>query len=285
VQCVVALILGIALVGGAYAFEHSTPDVRVLGVVAMVSMGLAVAWRGHRVGLDWRRLYGTLPAKHTLPLLAAIVPVDVLTYGAVPLFFIPLSYLAPGFVQRNLLSPNPMFEVKTVADWAILMLIGVVLAPPFEETLFRGILMQRWARRWGTPTGVVASSLLFAIGHTEILGHFLFGVTMCALYLRTRKLWLPIAAHATSNFLILLPSLQGVLSHEPDQAETLAHFRSEWWVGALALVGGTVLLWLYLRRYWPNGLLRAVLTGPTPYEASPPHAASLTGPPASTSAS
>jgi membrane protease YdiL (CAAX protease family) len=261
-----ALVVVVVAVTAAYSRAHLQPDARVLGLVAMLAMIAVVALRAHRAGLDWRRLFGPRPDRHTLPLLAVIVPVDVLTYAAVPLVFIPLSYAAPGFVQHFLLAPNALFEVTTVGQWGWLMLIGVVLAPVFEETFFRGILMQRWARRWGTTTGVVGSSLLFAIGHTEIVGHFLFGVAMCALYLRTRQLWLPIAAHATSNFALLLPTLQGVLAHDPDEAETLAHFRSGWATGVLALVAGGVLLWLYLRRFWADGRLRATLSGPVPYE-------------------
>ncbi|MDB4900613.1 MAG: ydiL, partial [Gemmatimonadetes bacterium] len=173
-----------------------------------------------------------------------------------------------------------------------MMLVGAVVAPIVEETLFRGILMQRWARRSDTFTGEVASSALFALAHQEILGHFVFAVAMCALYLRTRRLWVPIAAHALSNASLMMPELWNVLRHGTgsDEPHTIASLRAGWPEGSLALVGGSVLLWLYLWRYWPGRMLDDTLRGPLPYGHTPrvdvaTQAASPTGAPVSTSTS
>jgi hypothetical protein len=95
-----------------------------------------------------------------------------------------------------------------------------------------------------------------------------FGVAMCALYLRTRRLWVPIAAHALNNALLVLPLLTDVFAHHDEPTETLAEFRAHWWIGALTLVAGLVLLRAYVQVLWPNGRVRAVLTGPVPYEAA-----------------
>lgn len=242
-------------------------DERALGIVMMLAVAFVLLVSARRAGLDWRRVFGRFPERDSLPLLAVVAPIILLTFAAVYAVFVPLSYAWPGVVERHLLAPKAFFEVTTVPQWLGLVVAGCVMAPLIEETIFRGILMQRWARRWGTLTGVLASSAVFALLHQEWIGKILFGVAMCALYLRTRRLWMPIAAHAINNAVFIMPTLSDVLAHRHEQPETLAEFRAHWWIGVLCLVGGLLLLWWYLRRYWPNGRLAAVLRGPVPYDA------------------
>jgi hypothetical protein len=243
-------------------------DERIIMILMMLAMILVLLACARRAGLDWRRLYGRPVEREQLPLLAVIVPVILLTFAGAYAVFVPLSYVWPGFVERHLLEPRALFDVKTFPQWLALFFAACVFAPIVEETIFRGILMQRWARRWGTPTGVIASSVLFAVLHQEWLGKIVFGVAMCALYLRTRRLWVPIAAHALNNALLVLPLLTDVFAPHEERTETLGEFRAHWWIGALTLVAGLVLLRAYVQVLWPNGRVRAVLTGPIPYEAA-----------------
>jgi membrane protease YdiL (CAAX protease family) len=257
-------------------------DERTGAVLVYCALGLVLLVRGRFARLNWRGLFGKWPTRAELPLLAVIVPVDLLTLGATVAVFIPLSYLAPHFVQRFLLDPSDLLDAQSFAQWLGVVVVAVVAAPLVEELFFRGILLHRWARRWGTGPAVVASSALFAVLHGEWIGHFLFGVAMCALYLRTRTLWLPILAHALSNLAIALTGLPDALTHAASEPDTLEGLRADWPVGAVALAAGIALLVWYLRRWWGDGRLRATLTGPVPYEV---YAASATAPPDSTSAS
>ena len=262
--------------------KTSARETRLAALLLYCTVALVLVVRARRAGLDWRTLFGERPPRALVPLLAVVVPIALLTVGAALAVYIPLSYVAPGFVERTILATGALFDARTIPDWLELVVIGVVAAPVIEELFFRGFLLHRWARRWGTPSAVVASSALFAVLHGEWIGHFLFGVAMAALYLRTRRLWMPIAAHALNNGIVALFSLVDVLRHAPPEATTIAELREEWPLGAVALVSGIVLLQWYLRRYWPGGQWRAVLRGATPYEV---YAASGTGSPVSTSAS
>ena len=254
-----------------------------LGAVLMYcTLALVLLVRGGFARLNWRGLFGRFPTRRELPLLAVVVPVDLLTLGATMAVFIPLSYVAPHFVQRFVLEPSAMLDARSIPEWLGVVFVACVAAPIVEELFFRGILLHRWARRWGTAPAVFASSALFAVLHGEWIGHFLFGVAMCALYLRTRALWLPILAHALSNFAIALAGLPDALHPVAAEPDTLASLRAQWPLGVLSLVGGAALLVWYLRRWWPGTELRAALTGPLPYDV---YAASATGSPDSTSAS
>jgi membrane protease YdiL (CAAX protease family) len=253
-------------------------------VLAYCAAGLLLFAHGWFAALHWRGLFGRWPAREELPLLAVIVPVDLLSFGAAIAVFIPLSYVAPQFVERFLLDPPALVDAQSVRQWLGLVAVAVVCAPFVEESLFRGFLLHRWARRWGTGPAVIASSALFAVLHGEWIGHFLFAVAMCALYLRTRTLWLPILAHALSNLVIALTTLPDALTHAAPERETLQSMRADWPFGLLALVvGGTLLLW-YLRRWWPGGEWQAVLRGLTPYDVYAASAA-VAASPDSTSAS
>jgi len=259
----------------------TTPsEARLVALLLYCTVALVLVVRARRAGIDWPTLLGGRPTRELVPLLVVVLPIGLVTMGAAIAVYIPLSYIAPGFVERAILSSGALFDARTFGEWLELVAIGVVAAPVVEELFFRGILLHRWARRWGTPTAVVASSALFAVLHGEWIGHFLFGVAMAALYLRTRRLWMPIAAHALNNLTVALFTLVDVVRHAPPEpATTVAELRGEWPLGAVALLSGSLLLWWYLRRWWPAGQWRAVLRGDTPY------AASATGSPDSTSVS
>jgi membrane protease YdiL (CAAX protease family) len=257
-------------------------DERLGAVLVYCALGLVLLVRGRFARLNWRGLFGRLPTRADLPLIGVIVPVDLLTIGATVAVFVPLSYLAPGFVQKWVLDTSQMLDARSFVEWLGVAFIACVAAPFVEELFFRGILLHRWARRWGTGPAVVASSALFAMLHGEWIGHFLFGVAMAALYLRARALWLPILAHAASNFAIALFGLPDALRHTAPKLDTIESLRADWPIGVAAFAAGLALLAWYLRRYWPDGQLRAALTGAVPYDV---YAASATSPPDSTSAS
>lgn len=260
------VVLGVRVRGHAPAL---TPhDVRVGTLVVYAAALVLILARGWRAGLDWRRLFGDPPSRPLLPLLLVVVPVALLTMAAAIFSYIPLSYLAPRFVEHTLLDDRSLLDVRSFGGWLELVALGVVAAPVVEELLMRGILLQRWARRWGTTAGVVASSALFAVLHGEWVGHFLFGLAMAALYLRTRSLWMPIAAHAVNNGALALLALPAALRPGHPGRTTLSELRGQWTTGLLALAAGGALLWWYLERWWPDGAWRRALRGPVPYEAA-----------------
>jgi len=129
-------------------------------------------------------------------------------------------------VQWELLLQNAFHLIAPVSNWGLPDLLkqkpvafGVeafvlcILAPFAEEVLFRGMLFQWLARRFGLWTGVLASAFIFSIIHASIFGFanlFVLGI-FAALLLRTsRSLWPGIILHSLWNVLFLLFAL-GVL--------------------------------------------------------------------------
>ena len=77
----------------------------------------------------------------------------------------------------------------------------MLLAPVTEEFLFRGIILQKWAIKWGVKAGILTSSFLFAIVHFrfDIIELSLIGIILSILYLKTRNLLAPIFCHFFYN--------------------------------------------------------------------------------------
>ena len=125
----------------------------------------------------------------------------------------------------------------------------VVVAPIGEETLFRGVLLQRWSLKWGVARALLVSSVLFGVLHADILGHTVFGVIMGLLYVRTRGLWIPMACHALTNAIAVAG--QALPWDAKDKATTVAEFRHDWYIGALALAIAVPLLYAMRSHFWP----------------------------------
>ena len=106
---------------------------------------------------------------------------------------------------------NPLLElVLGSKDPLALFLLGwtaVVLAPLFEETVFRGALLPVLAKRWGTAGGVLLSALLFAMAHIsigELAPLTVLGVGLALLRVSTGRLLPSVLMHALWNAITFL---------------------------------------------------------------------------------
>ena len=138
---------------------------------------------------------------------------------------------------------------KSVFSWVVLILTAVVLGPIVEEILFRGILLSRWSSKWGMRKAALTSALAFAIPHSDVLGAFLFALCMTILYLRTKTLLIPIAAHALSNTIAVI-KFWGM--QDASVRDTISHFQSITWVWTLCLAATSLILVTYIYRHWPK---------------------------------
>lgn len=127
-----------------------------------------------------------------------------------------------GFLgQRFGIEPQPtnlaLIEAAFAASPVFMLVFGVLIAPAYEELLFRRVLFGRlWAS--GHPwLGMLLSSAAFALMH-EIPGttgnswqatgvlwltYGFMGAAFAFVYWRTRTLWAAIGAHALNNAIAL----------------------------------------------------------------------------------
>jgi membrane protease YdiL (CAAX protease family) len=124
-------------------------------------------------------------------------------------------------VALGLAPPAPAPPAIGVASWLAL----VVLAPLFEELLYRERVLGALRPRIGAPLALAASSALFAAPHLEawsVLTTFGVGLALGALQLATGRVALAIAAHAGLNAAALACKLPPGRAALPPAAAALA---------------------------------------------------------------
>ena len=126
----------------------------------------------------------------------------------------PGVMLTGGVLVRLVGDPggsNPLLGVvlgsRDPPALALLALTAVVLAPLFEETIFRGALLPVLATRLGPLPGVLLSGLLFAMAHIsvgELAPLTVLGVGLGLVRLRSGRLWPSVLMHGLWNAVTFL---------------------------------------------------------------------------------
>lgn len=104
---------------------------------------------------------------------------------------------------------GPLIQAAAQPGWQriIFVLLAIVLAPVFEEFLFRGVMYTGMARSWGKwPAGIVVTMMFGLLHITDIAGYWpallmitLVGLALLIVRIKTRSLLPAIAMHATYN--------------------------------------------------------------------------------------
>ncbi|NLA81786.1 MAG: CPBP family intramembrane metalloprotease [Clostridiaceae bacterium] len=109
----------------------------------------------------------------------------------------------PGRLFQDYLDKMMLFDGRS-ADLPLELLVTVVLVPLGEELLFRGIVQGELRRSFSPAITVVATTLLFAIFHLDLIqGSYVLiaGFALSVSYQLTRNILLPILMHMVFNFI------------------------------------------------------------------------------------
>ena len=132
----------------------------------------------------------------------------------------------------------------------------LIAAPITEELLFRGVMLHRFAVKWGLGPAIVVSSVLFGLVHQlNFVGAAAFGLVMSLLYVRTRTLIVPIGCHVLSNavvvsFAILRELIGG--SGEEESSFTAEQVRDEVVIGVVLVLLTAPVLARFVYKNWPR---------------------------------
>lgn len=120
--------------------------------------------------------------------------------------------LAVSVVIEPLINLFPDHYMERLNDaigrggWALLL--TVLLAPVFEEILFRGLILESARRKWGASVAIVLSAAFFGLVHLPILPQalnaFVMGIALGYIYVLTGSLISVIIIHAVNNGLAFL---------------------------------------------------------------------------------
>ena len=209
---ILLFVLGSLGIGaGARLLGFDLDDASTLLVISALTQGfavLAVLVIATRTGLDGLRALGVRAGGAWSPPFASLF-----VYATM----LP-AFASVGYLWRMLLEAAGRVDVeqRIVQEFARLapgerafpLVLGVLVVPLFEETLFRGFLQPVLVRRFRVAGGVALTSAVFAILHgvEAFLPIFVLSCLLGLVVVRTRRLhaaWMVHAAHNGLQFLLL----------------------------------------------------------------------------------
>jgi len=107
-----------------------------------------------------------------------------------------LSKIMNAYENAVVFSENNSFLISTLQFFSI-----VILAPVVEEFFYRGFLINRLSLKFNLRWAVLISTVLFTLGHGDIIGSFIKGYAFSILYVKTKSLKLPIIFHVLNNLI------------------------------------------------------------------------------------
>lgn len=162
-------------------------------------------------------------------------------YASVLIYMINLgiSVFAGVFLPKLYNIATPELTINSTWEIVLLFFVFAVLAPFYEELVFRGVALSAYRDARSTLFAVLFTSILFGSVHGSIVQTLIFlpiGVVLALVMLKTGQLWTAIVVHMLNNFIasfFVVLSVQGL----PDTPI----------FGALGLVVAIAAFWVAVR--------------------------------------
>ncbi|MGL5926348.1 lysostaphin resistance A-like protein [Chroococcidiopsis sp.] len=187
-------------------FNWNSDEPIFYDLISWLIISLPCIWilhRLHQLSIHPKYLIGKLPSRDRwLSLCGIAVAICLFTWGIDLLFFYSLSLVSPSLTVSlvNWLQDPPTSTSALPILACLTNIISlVIVAPITEEFIVRGILIHRWAMKWGVSSAILVSAIIFGLGHIVPFGAAVFGILMTLLYFKTRTLIVPAIAHAMNN--------------------------------------------------------------------------------------
>ena len=178
------------------------------GVVGLVTMGFLLSWldtNGVPLAAIWQ---WPNASNHDQPKRRIFDKMAIGIIIGTALGFVGLGYLwvlhHVPWLYEHLLKDSEAIKASAESKYWFFAL-AVLMAPPAEEFLFRGMLLRALDREWGGWRAIVASSLFFAIYHPPVswIPVAVVGFANAWLYRRSGHLMPCILAHMAYNAVIV----------------------------------------------------------------------------------
>jgi membrane protease YdiL (CAAX protease family) len=104
-------------------------------------------------------------------------------------------------------SENTKDIINIINTFPLAVIVTSIAGPILEEIVFRKIIFGALYKRFNFVISALVSSVIFALAHMEpvhILLYAAMGFTFAFLYVRTKRIIVPIFAHVSMNTLVVL---------------------------------------------------------------------------------
>lgn len=109
--------------------------------------------------------------------------------------WVVLKNLSVGLTESKVLPADNLNSLLKILSIITIILI----APICEEIIFRGVLLGRLTVKYNLKIGILSSSVMFGILHTDFISFTLFGILLSLLFIKSNSLIAPIIVHITFN--------------------------------------------------------------------------------------
>jgi membrane protease YdiL (CAAX protease family) len=253
--------IGMGLVMGiAEYFSHATLEPTLISPILYI---LIFSWlclwllqRLKKININPRYIFGNLASNYKwFPNISLVIPILLFSLGSFYISAYFLSFINPESVESILNERLLNFASNSSTVFisnSLQIFTVVIVAPIVEEFLFRGIILHRWAAKWGIKIALLLSSFVFGLLHDNVVGLSMFGLMMGLLYIKTRTLIVPIVCHALNNTAVVI--LEFLLIHfdTTKTVYTVEQFRSLWWLGVAYVMLSAPTLIYFIAKNWPN---------------------------------
>ncbi|WP_134091044.1 CPBP family intramembrane glutamic endopeptidase [Olivibacter sp. XZL3] len=128
----------------------------------------------------------------------------------------------------------------------------VLVAPIFEEIVFRGVIQRGLSERYSPVVGILVASVLFTVLHVSLIGTFLFSLFIGWIYSQTKNLLYCVIMHVAVNLVAF--GMRFVIFKQYVTIESLNDFlmSNNFWIGTVLLtifLGSLYYLYFTFRVY------------------------------------
>ena len=254
-------------------FNCTEPLVSQIAGIYLMILLLALVWRQCRLaGIEIKYLVGKVPTHYQLlPLVGLAFAHVFFSIGAFYLFYYPLSFIVPSFVEQILTSSKNNSILITASKtfdpglyYLILAINRCAIEPILNAFIFMAIMLHRWAVKWGNIPAIIALCLFFSVISFSpyFINNIIAILIYVILYAKTRSLLVVIIFMVLKNIIGTSWYLSYTIFFDNQTGSTLDIFRSQIQRGVLffALSAPWVIGFIY--KNW------SVLKGPLPYFAN-----------------
>jgi hypothetical protein len=248
------------------------PLVSEIALTYVASLILALLWRQCKLaGIEIKHLIGKVPDRYQwLPLVGLAIAHLFFSRGAFCIFYYPLSFIVPSFVEQILIDNQKMSIVSEgsttffpIAYYLIVAINICVIDPIVSAVIFMAIILHRWGAKWGNIPAIIAvCMLLVAFDYPNFISLILGILISAILYAKTRSLVVVIIFIALTDSSSKIWDLLGTVLGGNQAGSTLDVFRSQVQLGVLLFVVSAPWVIGFIYKNW------SVLKGPLPYFAN-----------------
>lgn len=144
---------------------------------------------------------------------ASSVPVSIAwAVGGIFLAFFAQTLAAniENMIGIEMGSENTQDILKLIQTFPAVIIVSSIIGPILEEIVFRKIIFGSLYKRLNFFLSALISSVIFALAHTELEHTLLYsamGFTFAFLYVKTKRIIVPIFAHVAMNTFVVIIQL------------------------------------------------------------------------------